>query len=80
MCVAIIVDCFDIRTERSSNLRAHAQSFSHYKGTHNEMLDRNYTPKPDFIYFKGIGEGGGASDKHITENCGLLNKLLLIGD
>uniref|UniRef100_A0A8C1RMT2 THAP-type domain-containing protein n=1 Tax=Cyprinus carpio TaxID=7962 RepID=A0A8C1RMT2_CYPCA len=60
--VAIIVDCFEIRTEGPSNLMAHAQSFSHYKGTQTIKYLIGITPQ--------------ASDKHITENCGLLNKLL----
>uniref|UniRef100_A0A673I977 THAP-type domain-containing protein n=1 Tax=Sinocyclocheilus rhinocerous TaxID=307959 RepID=A0A673I977_9TELE len=78
--VAIIVDCFEIRTERPSNLMARTQSFSHNKGTHTiKYLIGITPPRPNVIYFKGRGgEGRGerASDKHITENCGLLNKLL----
>uniref|UniRef100_A0A3Q4HKB2 THAP-type domain-containing protein n=1 Tax=Neolamprologus brichardi TaxID=32507 RepID=A0A3Q4HKB2_NEOBR len=52
--VAVIVDCFEIRTERPSNLKAHAQTYSRYKG---------------------LG-GGSASDRHITEKCGILQRLL----
>uniref|UniRef100_A0AAZ1XS06 THAP-type domain-containing protein n=1 Tax=Oreochromis aureus TaxID=47969 RepID=A0AAZ1XS06_OREAU len=58
--VAIIVDCFEIRTERPSNLKARAQTYSHYKGTHTMKYLIGITPQ----------------DKHITEQCGILNKLL----
>ncbi|XP_026089560.1 uncharacterized protein LOC113063411 [Carassius auratus] len=73
--VAIIVDCFEIRTERPSNLMARAQSFSHYKGTHTMKYLIGITPQ-GLISFISKGWWGRASDKHITENCGLLNKLL----
>lgn len=73
--VAIIVDCFEIRTERPSNLKARAQAFSLYKGTHTMKYLIGITPQ-GAISFISKGWGGRASDKHITENCGLLNKLL----
>uniref|UniRef100_A0A668AX52 Zgc:113019 n=1 Tax=Myripristis murdjan TaxID=586833 RepID=A0A668AX52_9TELE len=73
--VAIIVDCFEIRTERPSNLKARAQSFSHYKGTHTMKYLIGVTPQGQ-ISFLSKGWGGRASDKYITENCGLLGKLL----
>ncbi len=43
--VVIIVDCFEIRTERPSNLMARAQSFSHYKGTHTMKYLIGITPQ-----------------------------------
>uniref|UniRef100_A0AAZ1XAQ3 THAP-type domain-containing protein n=1 Tax=Oreochromis aureus TaxID=47969 RepID=A0AAZ1XAQ3_OREAU len=58
--VAIIVDCFEIRTERPSNLKARAQTYSHDKGTHTMKYLVGITPQ----------------DKHVTEQCGILNKLL----
>lgn len=75
--VAIIVDCFEIRTERPSNLKARAQAFSHYEGTHTMKYLTGITPQ-GVISFISKGWGGRASDKHITENCGLLNKLLQV--
>lgn len=73
--VAIIIDCFEIRTERPSNLKARAQTYSHYKGGHTMKYLIGITPQ-GAISFISKGWGGRASDKHITEKCGLLNKLL----
>uniref|UniRef100_A0AAZ1XJZ3 THAP-type domain-containing protein n=1 Tax=Oreochromis aureus TaxID=47969 RepID=A0AAZ1XJZ3_OREAU len=73
--VAIIVDCFEIRTERPCNLKARAQTCSHYKGTHTMKYLIGITPQ-GAISFISKGWGGRASDKHITEQCGILNKLL----
>lgn len=74
-CVAIIVDCFDMRTARPSNLQACAQAFPHYKGMHTMKYLIGITPQ-GAVAFISKGWGGRASDKHITENCGLLYKLL----
>ncbi|KAL1005667.1 hypothetical protein UPYG_G00062020 [Umbra pygmaea] len=75
MRIAIIVDCFEMRTERPSNEMACAQSLSRYKGTHTMKYLIGFTPQGQ-ISFVSKGWGRRASDKHITENCGLLNKLL----
>ncbi|XP_042073579.1 uncharacterized protein LOC102293686 [Haplochromis burtoni] len=73
--VAIIVDCFEIRTERPSNLKARAQTYSQYKGTHTMKYLVGITPL-GAISFISKGWGGSASDRHITENCGILQRLL----
>ncbi|XP_038138972.1 uncharacterized protein LOC119782193 [Cyprinodon tularosa] len=73
--VAIIVDCFELGTERPSNLKARAQSFSRYKGRHTMKYLIGITPHGS-ISFISKGWGGRTSDKHITENCGLLSNLL----
>uniref|UniRef100_A0A3Q2ZP36 Zgc:113019 n=2 Tax=Kryptolebias marmoratus TaxID=37003 RepID=A0A3Q2ZP36_KRYMA len=73
--VAIIVDCFELGTERPSNLKARAQSFSRYKGRHTMKYLIGITPHGS-ISFISQGWGGCTSDKHITENCGLLSNLL----
>uniref|UniRef100_A0A3B4GXP0 DDE Tnp4 domain-containing protein n=1 Tax=Pundamilia nyererei TaxID=303518 RepID=A0A3B4GXP0_9CICH len=59
--LAIIVDCFEIRTERPSNLKARAQTYSHYKGTHTINTSSGLHPMELFLSFPG--DGGGASDK-----------------
>ncbi|XP_023180304.1 uncharacterized protein LOC111605793 [Xiphophorus maculatus] len=73
--VAIIVDCFEIGTEKPSNLKARAQSFSQHKGRHTMKYLIGITPHGS-ISFISNGWGGRASDKHIAENCGLLSNLL----
>uniref|UniRef100_A0A3Q2V9I8 DDE Tnp4 domain-containing protein n=1 Tax=Haplochromis burtoni TaxID=8153 RepID=A0A3Q2V9I8_HAPBU len=55
--VAIIVDCFEIRTERPSNLKARAQTYSHYKGTHTIKYLIGITPHRS-ISFISRGWGG----------------------
>ena len=73
--VAIIIDCFEIFTDRSSNLLPRAQTWSAYK-YHNTVKFLIGCCPQDAISFISKGWGGRVSDKHLTENCGLLNKLL----
>ncbi|XP_077058646.1 uncharacterized protein LOC143711199 [Siphateles boraxobius] len=73
--VSVIVDCFEINIERASNLKARAQTFSHYKHRHTLKYLIGITPQ-GAISFISKGWGGRVSDKHVTENSGLLNKLL----
>ncbi|KAL1247989.1 hypothetical protein QQF64_023365 [Cirrhinus molitorella] len=73
--VAVIVDCFEICIERASNLKARVQTFSHYKHQHTLKYLIGITPRGS-ISFISQGWGGCVSDKHVTENSGLLNKLL----
>lgn len=73
--VAVIVDCFEIGIERASNLKARAQTFSHYKHKHTLKYLIGITPQ-GAVSFISNGWGGRASDKHVTENSGLLQKLL----
>ncbi|CAI5680122.1 unnamed protein product [Oreochromis niloticus] len=55
--VAIIVDCFEIRIERPSNLKARAQTYSHCKGTHTMKYLIGITPL-GAISFISKGWGG----------------------
>ncbi|XP_076158623.1 uncharacterized protein LOC143141801 [Alosa pseudoharengus] len=73
--VAVIIDCFEIFTERPTNLKARAQMFSSYKHTHTMKYLIGITPKGS-ICFLSKGWGGRTSDKHITQNSGFLNNLL----
>lgn len=74
-CVAVILDCFEIFIQRPSNLKAQAQSYSHYK--HNTTMKYLIGIAPQgSISFISKGWGGRVSDKHITDNCGILDKLL----
>ncbi|XP_042352856.1 uncharacterized protein LOC121950801 [Plectropomus leopardus] len=73
--VALIVDCFEIQTERPSKLKSHVQAFSHYQSMDTLKYLIGITPQ-GAVSFISKGWEGNASDMHITENSGLLNKLL----
>jgi len=70
-----IIDCFEIFIERPSALLARAKTWSNYKHHNTVKYLIGITPQGT-ISFISKGWGGRASDKHITENCGLLEKLL----
>lgn len=73
--VAVIVDCFEIATEKPSNLKAQAQTYSHYKQKHTVKYLIGTTPQGS-ISFISKGWGGRVSDKRLTEQCGIVNNLL----
>uniref|UniRef100_A0A8C5DQ81 THAP-type domain-containing protein n=1 Tax=Gouania willdenowi TaxID=441366 RepID=A0A8C5DQ81_GOUWI len=73
--VAAIVDCFEVFIEKPSNVLARAQTFSQYKHAYTMKYLIVITPQ-GVISFISNGWGGRASDKHITEQSGFLNKLL----
>ena len=73
--VSIIIDCFEIFIDRPSNLLARAETWSNYKHHNTVKYLIGITPQ-GAISFLSCGYGGRVSDKHLTENCGLLNKLL----
>lgn len=71
----VIIDCFEIFLERPTNLLARAQTFSSYKHHNTVKYLIGVTPQGTISYISS-GWGGRVSDKHLTENCGLLNNLL----
>ena len=71
---ACIIDCFEIFIERPSNLRARAQTYSKYKHHHTMKYLIGITPQGT-VSFISKGWGGRTSDKHLTENCGFLDRL-----
>ena len=73
-CVCII-DCFEIFLEKANNLLASAQSYSSYKSHCTLKYLIGVSPQGT-VSFISYGWGGRTSDKHITENCGILDKLL----
>ncbi|XP_041960285.1 uncharacterized protein LOC121718915 [Alosa sapidissima] len=73
--VALILDCFEIFIQRPSNLKAQAQSYSHYKHNRTMKYLVGITPQGS-ISFISKGWGGRVSDEHVTDNCGILDKLL----
>lgn len=73
--VTVIIDCFEIRTEKPSNPVAQAQVFSNYK-QHNTVKYLIGICPQGTITFISKAWGGKTSDKYITENCGILDKLI----
>ncbi|XP_072515059.1 uncharacterized protein [Salminus brasiliensis] len=71
--VAVIIDRFEISTEKPPNLKAHAQ-MSSYKHGHTMKYLMGIAPNGS-ICFLSKGWGGCTSDKHIIENSGFLDNL-----
>ena len=73
-CISII-DCFEVFCERPCGLMGRAQTFSNYKHHKTVKFLISITPQ-GVISFISKGWGGRTSDKHLTEHCGILKKLL----
>ena len=71
----VIIDCFEIFIDRPSNLLAREQTFSSYKHHNTVKVLISITPQGT-VCFVSEAWGGRTSDKFLTENCGILNKLL----
>ena len=73
--VAVIIDCFEIFTERPSSLIARAMTWSNYKHHNTVKFLIGVTPQ-GVISFISKAWGGRVSDKYLTENSSLLRRLL----
>jgi len=71
----VIIDCFEIRTERAGNIKARAQCFSHYKHIDTSKYLIGITPNGS-VSFISDGYAGRMSDKYIAENSGFTDELL----
>ncbi|SMN01989.1 hypothetical protein SPONN_290 [uncultured Candidatus Thioglobus sp.] len=73
--VSVILDCFEVFMERPSNLLARACTWSSYKH-HNTVKFLIGIASQGVVSYISSAWGGRVSDKYLTENCGVLTKLL----
>ncbi|CAJ1061481.1 uncharacterized protein LOC127942764 [Xyrichtys novacula] len=73
--VAVIINCFEILIERPSNHKAKAETFSNYKHSNTMKYLIGITPN-GAISFISKGWEGRTTDKTVTEQCGIIDKLL----
>ncbi|XP_014669650.1 PREDICTED: uncharacterized protein LOC106810726 isoform X2 [Priapulus caudatus] len=72
--VSVIIDCFEVFINRPSGLMPRAITWSNYKHHNTVKFLIGITPQ-GVISFISKAWGGRVSDKHLTENCGMLQKL-----
>lgn len=73
--VVVILDCFELFTERPSGALNKVYTYSSYK--HHQTVKYLIGVSPQgVVTYISEGWGGRTSDKYITEKCGILNNLL----
>ena len=73
--VAVVIDCFEVFIDRPSSLIARAMTWSNYKH-HNTIKFLIGVTHQGSVWFISKAWEGRVSDKHLTENSGILNNLL----
>ena len=73
--VVVIIDCFEVFICKPANLLARATTWSQYKHHNTVKFLIGISPQGS-VTFISKAWGGRVSDKHLTENCGLLQNLL----
>ena len=71
----MIIDCFEVFTERPQDLLARAQTWSQYKHHNTVKFLMGVTPQGTIIFISKAF-GGRSSDVCVTEDCGILSNLL----
>ena len=70
----VIIDCFEILIEKTTNLLATAQTFSSFNHHNTIKVLIGITPQGTISYVEAWG--GRTSDKFLTENCGISSRLV----
>ena len=73
--VVAIIDCYEVRIEKPSNLVAKGATWSQYKQANTVKILIGISPQ-GVTTFVSDSWGGRVSDKHLTRESGLLKKLL----
>ena len=70
-----IIDCTEGAIEKPSLAKSQAQTYSSYKSKNTWKILICVTPSGSTVSFISKSYGGNASDRFITETCGILKKL-----
>ena len=73
--MTVIINCSEVSIDKPTNLLARAQTFSLYKHPNTIKVLIGIIPQGT-VPFVTEAWGGRTSDKFLTENCGILDKLL----
>ena len=73
--VTVIIDCFEILIEQPPNLQARASTWSSCKHHDTVKVLLGIVPQ-GVISFVSEAWGGSVSDEHLTDHCGIVDKLL----
>ncbi|KAF4528333.1 hypothetical protein B566_EDAN006587 [Ephemera danica] len=73
--IVCIIDCFEVFIIKPGNMLARAITWSYYKHHNSMKFLIGIAPQGNIIFISKAW-GGRTSDKHLTENCGILNNIL----